>query len=173
MINRKLAVWMGCLAMVAAPASFGLSADDVPSQKIIGRPEAFQQGKRAVFGLWYEDGEWFLRVTSKKDNDRMDFTGVVLVEGDRIIGEFTGLEKAKKKKDEDRLVPHKSGKGFDFKFSAHGKTDGVSFKVGKKATAIKFKLFVGGDDDPKKILIGAMGVHPPKSEFTLPAHPEK
>jgi hypothetical protein len=49
----------------------------------------------------------------------------------------------------------------------------VNFKVGKNARSVTFKVLVGGDDDPTKILIGGNNAQPDKAEFTLPAHPDR
>lgn len=172
MAKRPFVVVMAGLSLVISCAIVGRSAEEeIPQKKLFGRPEDFKQGKHPMCAVWYEEGEWFLRVTS---SGKQDFVGEVNVVGDKILGEFEGLEEKKKeKKRSDALVPHKNRKGFKFRFATNGHTDGVRFKVGKKAKTITFKLLIGGDDDPKKILIGATGAHPPKATFTLPAHPEK
>ena len=161
-----------CMLLLLQAANSG-GADD-ESLNPIGRPEKFRQGGGDGYALWYDDDEgiWCLRVTSKA-NTRTHFTGTVKVEGDKVIGEFQGFEKAKKAKDADWVFPHKDRKGFDFSFATFGKTDGVNFKAGKKAESIKFKLLVAGDDAPRRILIGAKGRHPEKATFTLPAVPVK
>lgn len=137
-----------------------------------GRPENFDQGKRRMYGVWLEEGTWHLRVTSKnlgKNTKRRIFNGKVEVTGDRLTGAFQGLEKAEKAKDADYIKVHRDGMGFEFQFATFGKSDGVTFKVGKKAETITFHLLSDGDDDPEIILIGAKGAHPESAKFTLPA----
>lgn len=169
-LRRSLSL-LACLALVGA---LGSAADDAINP--IGRPEQFKQGRRTVYAIWFDDGVWNLQVTSPdsgKKAGRKIFSGRVEVDGDFLIGEFQGLDKAKKAKDTDWIVPHPDRKGFDFQFATFGKTDGVNFKVGPKSRTITFNLLVGGDDDPDKILIGAKGARPDKAKFTLPANPAK
>lgn len=159
---RHFAILLGFLALSQATLLAGSSSPDPK-----GRPKKFEQGKKS-YGLWFEDGVWHLRMTS---TDRTVFAGSVRVTGDRIIGEIQALEKAKKPKNADWIVPHKDGAGFDFRFVTTGATDGVAFKAGPRASNIQFRLNTGGDDDPRRILIGSKGDHPDKATFTLPAHP--
>ncbi len=141
----------------------------------VGRPEQFRQGVGDAYGVWLDGGIWNLQTTSRDrgKEKRAVFTGSVRVDRDKIIGAFQGLERKKKKANSDFLVVHKDQKGFDFRFATFGKSDGVDFKVGKNARTITFTLLVDGDDNPKRILIGASGARPEKGTFTLPAHVEK
>lgn len=60
-----------------------------------------------------------------------------------------------------------------FQFATFGdRTGGIDFKVGPKAKTVAFHLNMNDDDNPRTILIGAAGVHPDKTRFMLPAHPE-
>jgi hypothetical protein len=178
MVRKKFVITMGAFALLTLQVTLGLASDD--SLNPVGKPKQFKQGKRVAYGVWYEDGLWHLRMTSKDGkakgkgkNDRVIFTGSVRVAGDRLLGEFQGLEKSKQALNADWVLPHAGGRGFDFQFATFGKTDGVNFKAGPSAQSITFKLLVGGDDDPTRILIGASGAHPAKAEFALPAHPKK
>jgi hypothetical protein len=162
-----------CIGSVESNLSF-VAADESPDP--IGRPDGFKDGKRKMAAIWFEDGKWNLRMTSRdnpgKKDERVIFKGSVRVEGDRLIREFQALDTAKKAKDADWYLPHKDGKGFDFQFATFGKTDGVNFKVGKEATSITFRLRIDGNDDPKQILIGKKNQNPEKADFTLPAQPK-
>lgn len=142
-----------------------------------GRPKQFEQGKKTAVAVWEEDGVWHIRTSVKAaangQGQRIQFIGSVQVKGDKITnGEFKGLEKKAKPKNAnkaDGLVPYQAGNGFDFQFSTvTTDTDGISFKLGPKAESISFRLTVAGDNDPKRIFIGAKGEHPEKNEFTLP-----
>jgi hypothetical protein len=180
MVRKKFAVLMGAFALLTLQMTLGLAADDALDP--FGKPKQFKQSKRAVYGVWYEDGAWHLRMTSKDGkgkgkgkgkNDRVTFNGSVKVAGDRLIGEFQGLEKAKRVRNADWILPHVNGRGFDYQFATFGKTDGVTFTVGPNAQSITFKLLFEGIGDPMRILIGRRGAHPAKAEFTLPAHPKQ
>jgi len=155
------------LVLLAAP--FLLAADKAIDPH--GRPENFDQGKRRMYGVWLDEGVWHLRMTSKnvKGAKRRIFNGKVEVAGDRLTGEFQGLEKAEKAKDADYIKVDRDGMGFEFQFATFGKSDGVTFKVGKKAETVTFHLLSDGDDDPDIVLIGAKGAHPESAKFTLPA----
>jgi hypothetical protein len=164
---------LACLAVFGFQLSV-LAADE--TMETMGRPKQFEGGKPATYALWYEDGLWRLRCTCpppKQKGNPMYFTGWVRVEGDKVIGNFQGLEKAKNPKWADYIKPSSDQKSFEFKFAVVGGVDGVDFKGGDKAERITFRLLTGGDDDPKKILIGPRGAHPSKAEFTLPARPTK
>jgi hypothetical protein len=170
MAHRLFGVLLGCLTLFAMSMSLAL-ADGTPNP--IGRPPGFKQGKKDIYGVWYEDGQWHLRMTSRDGKGRTVFTGMVKVDGDRMMGDFSALEKAKKAKNADWVVFHPDRRGFDFRFANRGATDGVAFKVGPKARTVTFKLELGDDDDPRRILIGGNNAHPDRAEFTLPAHPGK
>ena len=135
-----------------------------------GRPLEFIQGKKRMYGLWYEDGVWKLRTTSGK-GVRVGFHGTVEVDGDKVTPDYTALEGVRRSKDSDRVVLSRNQRQMKFRFITIGWTDGIDFKVGPKAKTVKFDFRIAGDDDPRGILIGAKGVHPEKSIFTLPAHP--
>lgn len=83
-----------------------------------GHPKQFGAGKAAGYAVWEEKGVWHLRVTSKDDKnkkqkqeDRVVFSGRVVVEGDKVIGKFEKLEKAKAAGDADWVfaVPVEGG----------------------------------------------------------------
>ena len=152
-----------------------LARADNETMDPIGRPKQFDQGKLIAYALWYEDGLWHLRVTAppQKKGEFYKFTGSVRVEGDKIVGNVQGLEKSKKAKKADYVTPTKDQAGFDFTFTVSGEVDGVDFKGGEKAEKITFKLISGGDDDPRKVLVGPKGAHPSKGSFSLPARPTK
>jgi len=174
MIRKLFGVSLVGAILLAFAVSIGSAADDVPDP--FGRPEGFKEGKQAMYALWYEKGEWQLRTTSKdkgKDSEKVTFSGRVSIEGDKVVGDFKKLEKAKKGKDADYILVFRDYKGFDFQFATYGKTDDVHFKAGEKAKSITFKLLIDGKEDPKSILIGKKGLHPDKAEFTMPAHPVK
>lgn len=142
----------------------------------IGRPKQFAQGKQNMYGIWYDDGLWHLKVTSKDHPDkkvekRTIFTGSIRVNGDIVVGEIVGLDKAKKPADADFVTLDADRKGFTFKLAVFGGVDGINFKLGPKAETVTFNLLISQDDDPKKIWIGKEGQHPEKAKFTLPAAP--
>src|SRR5262249_16935352 len=77
-------------------------------------------------------------------------------------------------KTSDKFTVHQDGKGFDFQFKTYGATDQVDFKLPDKAKTLHFKLLIDGEKaETIRIIIGANGDHPEKSEFTLPAQPKK
>lgn len=145
-------------------------------------PFGFPKGKDAgggvgVFRVWYEDGTWHLRTSTEnsvgKKGDLLVFTGSVRCE-DKLSVEAVRLEKGNGKLS-DGIAPHKDGRGFDFRFVTRGATDQADFKVeGKAGRTLKFAFQLNGEKSATgRILIGADGAHPDKSEFTLPAHPKK
>jgi hypothetical protein len=153
-------------------------------------PKKYDAGKQSVYAIWYDDGEWHMRVTAKdkKEDEREVFTGSVRVEGGRLSGTFQGLEPpvpivpSKKKtlkraleknRNADWLQVHNDGQGFDFRFVNFGKSDGVNFKIAPSGKHITFNLLIGGGEFPKRVLIGKRATHPEKVPFTLAAHPEK
>jgi len=147
----------------------------------IGRAEKFKQVEATGYAVWYEDGSWNLRMTSRerknkksKKSERGEFTGTVTLDKGRIVhGTFQGLETAKTLKDSDWIRRHKGRKGFDFHFVTVGKTDRLSFKVSDETHTVNFKLLVSGDDEPTQIMVGARGESPKKDPFDLPAHPKE
>jgi hypothetical protein len=147
----------------------------VKAPKVIdphGRPKDFVQGKHRMYGIWYEDGVWKLRTTSGR-GVKIDYLGIVDIDKDKIIPDYTALEDTKRRRDTDLVYLSKNRRQMKFKFVTIGWTDGIDFKVGPKTKTVTFNLRVAGDDDPKFILIGAKGVNPAKAKFTLPAHPPK
>ena len=137
-----------------------------------GRPKLFIQGKRKMYGIWYEDGIWRLRTTSGR-GVRVEFLGTVEVDSGRVTPDFTALDRSKKRRDADLVRVSKNRRKMDFRFITVGLTDGIDFKVDKRTKMVGFKLRTDDDDDPKFILIGAKGEHPAKNVFYLPAHPKK
>ncbi|MBN9122556.1 MAG: hypothetical protein J0I06_25985 [Planctomycetes bacterium] len=173
-INRFRVV-LACAGLFVLQAAVVVAADHALDP--VGRPKPFEKGKHTTFALWEDEGVWHLRTSVKAPGkgkmQKIVFTGRVAVKGDKLIaGEFQGLEKKAKAKDADWIEMHADGKGFDFQFSTFSNnTDGVNFKTGSKAESVSFKLLTSGDDDPKRIMIGAKGVHPQKAEFTFPVKP--
>jgi hypothetical protein len=139
-----------------------------------GRPKQFEKGKHTTFAVWESDGVWHLRTSTKTPAkgkaQRVRFSGTVTVNGDKILnGEFQGLEKKPKAKEADFVYVYPNARSFDFQFSTEStNVDGLTFKVGPKAESVTFKLLTAGDDDPKRVMVGAKGVHPAKAEFTIP-----
>ena len=175
MTRNRFRVALTCAALFVFQAAL-VAADLDPA----GRPKQFEKGKHTTFAVWEDDGVWHLRTAVKdpakaKKMERVQFTGRVKVNGDKIVsGEYQGLEKKPKAKDADWLEMHPDGKGFDFQFSTtNTNTDGLNFKVGPKAESITFKLLTAGDDDSKRVLVGKKGEHPEKAEFTLPVKPKE
>ncbi|HEY1186689.1 MAG TPA: hypothetical protein VGE74_03480 [Gemmata sp.] len=126
--------------------------------------------------IWYDDGSWHLRSSTENSAGQKDklmvFSGSVRCDG-KLTVEGNRLEKGKGKT-ADTLTPHADGKGFDFRFATYGAIDEASFKVADKGKTLTFKLFIDGEKAlTHRIIIGADGTHPAKSEFTLPAQPTK
>ncbi|MCA9241354.1 MAG: hypothetical protein KDA37_14185 [Planctomycetales bacterium] len=154
-----------------------------------GRPKQFHTGGGLGFAVYFEDGYWNIR-TSTRGHSRATagshFTGTVTVVGDDIKGEFDSFEvmprrerrrRAKRTQGganlrrSDLILLHPKQRGFDFHMYNKGQIDTIRFKTGVKAKTVTFDLRVDGDDDPMRVLIGANGTHPKKTVFTLPAHP--
>jgi hypothetical protein len=171
---RVMLACLACLACVVVLASqAGADSKEEKEPKPAGRPKQFTQGKGTMYAVWYEDGIWKLRTTAPEGKGKKAFTGTITVEGDRLIGDFSALEKAKNAGKADWALIGNGGRSLSFQFATFGATDGIDFKVGPKAKSITFHLKCGGDDDPKIIFIGAKGQHPAKALFTLPATPDK
>ena len=173
MTLKRFRVALVCTGLFVLSAGLLLGADEMLNPT--GRPKQFEKGKHTTYAVWEDGGVWNIRTSVKagpKGKDqRVQFTGIVTIKGDKVTnGEFQGLEKKPKAENADWVILHKDGRGFDFQFSTTtSNTDGVNFKLGPKAESVTFRLLVAGDDDPKRILVGAKGVHPPKAEFTFPA----
>lgn len=172
MTRRQVRVALTCAALFALQATIVIGADDALNP--VGRPKQFEKGKHTTFAVWEDGGTWHVRSSvktpAKGKMQRIQFSGTVKVKGDKITsGDYQGLEKKPKAKDADWVFMHADGKGFDFQFSTtNTNVDGLSFKVGAKAESVTFKLLTAGDDDPKRVLVGAKGVHPERAGFTLP-----
>jgi hypothetical protein len=145
----------------------------------VGRPEQFKQGAQTGYALYYENGTWHLRTTSKdkagKKVKKAVFTGTISVTRGRITGgTFQGLEVARKVKElptSDWVRMRSDKTGFEFRLKALGKTDGLSFQVSPGSESVTFNLLNSGDEDRQAIMIGKHGQHPEKVPFSLPAHP--
>jgi len=144
----------------------------------LGRPENFEQGQAVGYAVWYEDGYWEVRMTSKdrpgvKRNPAQVYTGSITFTGGTLDeGQFAGLELKKKAKESDWIRVHPGRKGFDFHFIAKGKTDSFKFKASRSADVVAFNLLTSGDDAPHRVRIGASGKSPSKVPFEFPAHPK-
>lgn len=172
-------MWAALVASLPTAIATAQEGRSLSGSDAIGRPKAFVQGMKPVIAVWYEDGVWNIRATSKQGPNgtrgpRVLFTGLVRVEGDGFAGALQGLDQGPKSKKlaVDWVTPDADRRGFQFKFLTVGFTDGVNFKPGPKATSIRFRLLVNGDDDPRRIIVGTKGVHPASADFTLPAKPE-
>jgi hypothetical protein len=159
----------------------------------VGRPAAFEEGKRTMVAVWYERDEWHIRATSKGGTEVI--TGKVTIQGGKLSGgnlegfeqgppppkpgrngrvspaQQRKFEQADKKTDKIAIYPDKTG--FEVRLVNYGKTDGLNFKVTDKAKSVTFNFRIGGDDNPKQVVLGADGVHPDKFPFVLPAHPKE
>ena len=172
MTRNRFRVALTCASLFILQAALVVAADD--ALNATGRPKQFEKGKTTTFAVWESDGVWNLRTAvktgAKGKAQRIQFSGSVTVKGDKLVsGEYQGLEKKPKAKDADWVFLHNDGKGFDFQFSTTStNVDGLTFKVGPKAESVTFKLLTAGDDDPKRVLVGAKGQHPDKATFTVP-----
>jgi hypothetical protein len=179
-----------CLALlvifvVTLVAPSALAVDDAKLDPT-GRPKEFKAGKKTVCAVWVENGVWYVRATANQDKGKQIIEGTVTVQKGRIVkGELEGTEEAKKpakygknrkreriarrnEKDDDDITVHKDKAGFDFHFTNRGHSDGVKFTVSDKAESVTFHISIGGDDNPKQVLIGADGTRPDRATFTLP-----
>lgn len=159
---------LGTFALTALESEAGSASKSTAIQSE-GRPAAFKVGAKNMYGLWYEDGCWHLKMVSK--GTRVVFAGQVVVDGDKIVTRFEGLDKTRNVLTTDWVAPHANWQGFDFRFNNVGVIESVTFKVGPKAKTIRFKLLIGADNNPEDIVIGAKSVHPKSSTFELPAQP--
>jgi hypothetical protein len=169
MTFRTTVFAVGCFALGLVQVAI---AADVPNP--VGFPKQVGPGGVGVVRVWYEDGTWHLRTSTDNSEGKKDklmvFAGSV--RGDtKLSVEGSKLEKGNGKTS-DAIVPHKDGKGFDFRFATYGAVDQTDFKVEGKAKTLKFAVQIDGEKAPvKRIYIGAEGQHPEKPEFTLPAVP--
>ena len=179
-----LAPGFAMLALVSAAVTAGAQ----PKKKIvppsghidpIGMPVVFEKaiGKAAVYGVWYNDGFWHVRATSKNmptgKQERKTMSGRIRIDGDSIKVEAQGLEKAKKARNADLVILHSYRRGFDFHLATFGRAEGINFLPEKKSQEITFSLLVDGTEMPSRVLIGKRGFQPEKIPFRLPAHPEE
>jgi hypothetical protein len=148
----------------AAPASGPINP--------IGRPTAFAAGQPGRLAVWFDDDVWHIRATSKK-GVQVIFQGRVEVDEGTILYQGQALDKAKAGEDADWVLPLPKKRGFVFQIVTKGAVDGFSFKASPEVTHVRFKFLTNGDDDAKRIFIGAKGRHPEKETFTLPARPMK
>jgi hypothetical protein len=133
----------------------------------VGRPK-FEAGGAARVAIWHDGGVWNLRATSGK---KAQFNGRVEVDEGTVNVAFEGLEKTKKLKYADWVVPLPKKRGFEFQIVTSGKIDGFTFKPSANAKEVSFQIRVDQDNNPKKIFVGASGGHPATADFILPAHP--
>lgn len=96
-----------------------------------GRPKGFVQGKQRMYGIWYEDGAWRLRTTSGR-RVKIGFHGIVEIDKDKIVPDYTALDRTKKRSDSDLVILSKNRQQMKFRFVTIGWTDGIDFKVGKR-----------------------------------------
>lgn len=145
----------------------------------VGRPDRLKQGGGTGYAVYFEDGQWHINVTTRsapgKKPVRMKFTGTVTFDKGKIKdGQFQGFEVARKPKGldtSDWLVLHKDKSGFDFHMATAGQTDQLKFTPPPEATTVTFNLLTSGDDEPRRIIVGAKSQNPAKVPFSLPAHP--
>lgn len=172
------------LLLLAFVVSLSLNSETLLAQderiNSIGRPDRLKQGGFTGYAVYFEDGQWHINATTrsapgKKKAVRMVFTGTVTFDKGKIKdGQFQGLEvpgKPKDLKSSDWLVLHKNKSGFDFHFTTAGRTDMLKFTPPPEATTVTFNLVSSGDDEPRRIILGANSQHPAKVPFELPAHP--
>lgn len=178
-MGSKSTVLQAGLLLALCSVSLCLCGADEPIAPV-GRPEKFRQGALTGYAVYFEQGAWHLRMTSKDRKGKKKkavFTGTITVNKGQITeGTFEGLELPKSPKDlpkSDWIRMHRDKKGFDFHFITLGKTDGLSFKTSKSTETINFKLLTTGDDEPRTIMIGKQGQKPEQDPFDLPAHPEE
>lgn len=187
MTFQRLVLFGVFAALVVAPSA---PVDAAAKIDPAGRPKEFKAGKRTLCAVWSENGVWYIRATANQDKGKQIIQGTVTVQKGRIVkGELEGTEEAKKpekygknrrrdrkaanaEKDDDDITVHKNNTGFDFRFVNRGRSDGVNFTVSDKAESVTFHITVGGDDNPKQVIVGAGGARPDNATFTLPVEPK-
>ena len=132
----------------------------------------FGAGQPARVAVWFDDEVWHIRATSKK-GAKVPFQGRVEADAGTIIYQGQALDKAQAPEDSDWVLPLPMKRGFVFQIVTQGAVDGFSFKASPEVTQVRFKFLTNGDDDAKRIFIGAAGRHPDKDAFVLPARPVK
>jgi hypothetical protein len=161
---RQLIAMVVTLLTLLPTFLFGVENENISPH---GRPGKYKQGVSIMCGIWLEDKIWNIAVTAGRDKV---FLGTVTVEGDACNVIIEGLEKG------DFVIPHSTGRGFNFKMkvggTGSGDSDTVRFRTGPKAKSITFTINGGGDRDPKIIMIGKNSTKPSKIPFSLPAFPE-
>lgn len=156
----------GLLAGACAPGP--LRADEPDPE---GRWPKYKVGQQARCVIWRDDNVWHIRTTTAHDQ-KVVFTGVIKVVGGNItgLGHLNLLEGGKGKeppkvKMEAPAIPKDT---LEFKFTTHGKEDGVDFTVSERATEVSFVVKIDGADVPDKIFVGSGGKHPSAAAFRLP-----
>jgi hypothetical protein len=174
--SATLALLLGLLVLLA-PNGWGQGGQkETAGINPVGKPAKFDDTKGARYAVWYADEAWHLRVVAPKPKKGPGeaFEGSVRIEGGKVAGgDFQGLEKAKKAQSADWVFMHADGRGLDFRFLSSGKVDAINVKPSKEATGVSFRLLIGGNEQPQRVLIGAQGKNPEKIPFSFPAHPTK
>lgn len=131
-----------------------------------GRFGKFEQNhKLAAAHVWHDESGWHLRFRGA-EGVKVQFLGKIVL--DTEVPQLKGGQKEK----DDKITKVTNGIGFNYKTHGYG-YDAIDFYAPQSANRVTFEIKIGGNDDPKRIFIGAKGGHPKSSIFTLPAHPEK
>jgi hypothetical protein len=140
----------------------------------VGKPAGFKTGLSTRYAIWYEDGTWHVRTTTGAKAVQA-FGGTIEIIGGKMTSlQPIAIEGKGAKKGTDSGTWNKQGTVFKFGLrTGKGYQDGFDLKVSDKATAIKFTLLAGGEEEPRKVFVGAKGAHPKATTFYLPAHPGK
>ncbi len=160
-ITGMLAVALGAGALMLASDA---DADSKNDKRWKGKPSFVQVGKAvAVYG-WQDKGRGLhLRVTAPhRKNKPHRFKGTVCAvdkKGKNTIKTLTP-KLLEKNQDWAKVGPHGHCVWFDFKTNGH--IDGFDFTT--DANHLLFTIFRDGKKvSPKKIYLGAKGVHPAKN----------
>ncbi|RLB58154.1 MAG: hypothetical protein DRI90_17085 [Deltaproteobacteria bacterium] len=161
-ITSMLAVAIGLGALTLASDA---GAKNV--KRWIGKPSFVQVGKAvAVYGWQDKARGLHLRVTAPARNKAYRFRGTVCAldkKGQNTIKSLTPVL-LEKNQDSAKVGPHGHCVWFAFKTSGH--IDGFDFTTDAKH--LLFTIFRDGKKvSPKKIYLGAKGVHPAKNPAVI------
>ena len=164
-------------ALLAALLLTAAAGGEEPKYKLedvspVGKPEGFHAGASTRYAVWYEAGTWHLRSTTGIKGTHA-FEGAVEIIGGKMVS-LKPVAVEGKGKQPDVGVWNSEHTVFKFDLrTSKGHTDGFDLKVTDGATALKFTLFVAGEQAPGKVFVGAKAAHPKAATFYLPARPEK
>lgn len=122
-----------------------------------GQPTHFERGRHAAYWIWVTpDGVWHLRMPTGGRDAR--FQGRIVGDGGAVV-QLVAVTRAELA---DRVVQRRRAVHFDL--TAQGGFDGLDFRAENNA-CVRFRLRLDGEDELKRVFLGAQGVPAPSDHF--------